>query len=118
MRYKFFVVPEGYYGYDGVKLYAFERTDSGNYYLTIEGGKFVRHPLQEGEAAKDSLIDIPGVFAREFIPALLEGFAKAGFVAEVDNASRLAAEATAKERKDEIGWLRGLIEKQLSPQSK
>lgn len=118
MRYKFFVASEGYYGYDGVKLYAFERGDSGSYYLTQKDGLIERHPLQEGEVAKESFINIPGIIAREFIPALLEGFAKAGFVAEVDNASRLAAEATAKERKEEIGWLRGLIEKQLSPQSK
>lgn len=113
MRYKFFVASEGYYGYDGIKLYAFERTDNGGYYLTLKDGKFERHPLQEGETAKKALIDIPGMIAREFIPALLEGFAKAGFVAEVDNANRLAAEATAKERKEEIGWLRTLIEKQL-----
>jgi hypothetical protein len=113
MRFKFFVTSAGYEGFDGVKIYAFERTETGNYYLTLKDGVFERHPLEEGCSAEESFMTISGLIANELIPALVEGLAKAGYVAEVDNAQRLAAEATSKERKDEIEWLRSLIEKQL-----
>lgn len=81
------------------------------YYFNIKNSKLEAHKRNEGEMLKEPLLRIMG--KENILLALVEGLKEAGYVAEVDNAQRITSEAIAKERKEEISWLRIQIEKQL-----
>ncbi len=109
-RYKFYV--DKRWDVDGADIYLIEHTQEKSYCLTMKDGLLERHFYEEGERPSKAFLTL-SLFSEAILDAMVDGLKQAGHVAEVDNAQRITAEATAKERKEEIGWLRGLIEEQL-----
>ncbi len=86
-------------------------TGEQTYCFTIKDGQLERHKREEGTVLDKPLLRIGSQMG--VLEALTEGLKDAGYVAEVDNAQRITSEAKAEERKEQIGWLRTQIEKQL-----
>jgi hypothetical protein len=99
---------------EAIKIYGFAyNEDYKSFYLTIDGGYLKLNPKEEGEPAKECMLQLTRNIQKPFLEALTEGLKKAGFVAEVDNTQRITAEARNQERKEQIDWLRKQIEGQL-----
>ena len=96
---------------DKVSLYLWAYDGANSYSCQIKEGLLELSPKEDGEAGEPFLTS--GIDTSPVLRALTEGLKDAGYVAEVDNAQRLTSEAVAKERKDEIDWLRGEVSKLL-----
>ena len=112
MKYKCFVKQELWNDRIELFLTGWNETNDLASYYTIKNGELVGHKLKEGETIPESLLKTSGR-NYQLLQAIVDGLKEAGYVAEVDNAQRIVSEATAKERKEQIDWLRTQIEKQL-----
>ena len=110
MKYKCFIINQPWNDAVEIHLLGHNVGESG-YYFTIKDGELERHKREEGGILDNPLLGFSG--RNDILPALVEGLKEAGYVAEVDNAQRITSEAKAEERKEQIGWLRTQIEKQL-----
>lgn len=114
MKYKCYIKSEVWNDRYEIYLTSHQPMESDScYYYTIKNGQLGQHKRKEGEIIKEPLLKFTGEQGKNILSALVEGLKEAGYVAEVDNAQRITSEAVAKERKEEISWLRTQIEKQL-----
>lgn len=96
--------------------------DRGGYIKAGEDGRLIREQNTElvsahcATAIPDDayLFRLPLDDGELILQSLAEGLAKAGFVAEVDNAQRITAEARAKMLEADRQYFRQLLEKVLT----
>lgn len=99
-------------GDDTTKVYMFCISDDyKGYYCTIKDGHLELHPKEENESAKEPLLTLTRTDRNQVLKAMVEGLARAGFVAEVDNTQKIISEAVSKERAEQIAYLRGFNER-------
>ena len=110
MRYKLYI--DKRWDRDGADIYLLEYSQEKSYYLTMTDGLLIRNEMEEGTRPDKPFLTL-NLYTERILEAFTEGLKQAGYVAEVDNAQRITSEAVAEERKEQIGWLRGEIEKQL-----
>jgi len=113
MKYKCFIRQEAWNDSADMFLLGYNETNDYSSFFTIEDGRLLSYKVEVGMEPAKPLFSITGQELRFVFPAIVEGLKKAGYVAEVDNAQRIASEATVKEMKEQIDWLRIQIEKQL-----
>lgn len=95
--------------YDAVEVFLFRYVNGKSYSCKFENGRLELTEVDQ-YARHDPIVTLDSIDASGILQGLAEGLAEAGYVAEVDNAERITAQAVAEERKEQIGWLRGSLE--------
>ena len=112
IRTKFAIVND--YGFDGVEILGFATNENyKSFYLTIENGYIVYKERDEAERPKEPFLRISGFNYKEILRALAEALDNAGYYPEVTNKEKIASQAIAEERKEQIDWLRKRVENAL-----
>lgn len=93
-------------------LWAYDHSGGKSYSCQIKKGFLELNPKEDSERG-EPFLNLGLVNERQFLSALVEGLKDAGYVAEVDNAQRITAQAVAEEREKEINWLRAELSKLL-----
>ena len=117
MREKEWVCRVEYGPFGGFKLYLIRWYGEKGYCHTFDNnGMAVSTEFDPLSAAPISDLEPLIVVSEQFgghkmFQAIAEGLKEAGFVAEVDNKKRIAAQALADEREKELDYFKGLNEK-------
>lgn len=97
---------------DITKIYLFGEREGKNYCYKVKDG-FLEESLYDTAAEPEPFLEINELFRGDLFNAFANGLKDAGYVAEVDNAQRITAQALAEEREKEISWLRTEVSKLL-----
>lgn len=108
MKYKFKFYINNDLGSDATNCYLLAWDMNENFYnCTIADGFLQVEKREPNTKPSKPFMAFRGLDgSRSILQAICEGLKDTGIIAEVDNAQRITSEAVAKERKDEIEYLR------------